>query len=504
NSPQTDKINQARVASLRTFYADNRCLSGDIRADAMRLGSKTNTQEVAAMKRSAISISRNPSRRAKRPYIGILSEQEQRAMNTVQHDEATQPAFAALVGLDWSDEKHDICLLAEGASKPETSVIAGTPEAIQDWIQLLQKRFGNRPVAICLEQSRGPLIYALMNYAFITLYAINPVQSAKYRETFAPSGAKDDPVDAGLLLDLLRRHRAQLTPWKPDDVQTRTIRGLSEERRHAVDMRTKCIQKLTARLKMYFPQALDWFADDLASPMACDFLLHWSTVAEVKKAKSATLRAFFHAHNCRSEALIAQRLDAIAKAVPLTEDPGIVTPAILTVQTLARVIRDLSSAVTKFDQQLAGVFASHPDAPIFNSFPGAGNVMAPRLSAAFGSDRQRWPDAGALQSFSGIAPVTERSGKSTWIHRRWKCPKFYLQTFFEYAQYSIPYSVWAGAFYRQEIAKGKRRNAVIRALAFKWMRIQMACWQQRVPYDESRYLQSLIQRGAPLAKLIQT
>ena len=425
-------------------------------------------------------------------------------MSTVQHPGAATPEFAAFVGLDWADAKHDICLLAEGASKPEASVIASTPEAIQDWIQLLRKRFGNRPVAICLEQSRGPLIYALMNYAFITLYPINPVQSAKYREAFAPSGAKDDPVDAGLLLDLLCRHRAQLTPWKPDDVQTRTIRGLSEERRHAVDLRTKCVQKLTARLKTYFPQAIDGFVDDLTSLMACDFLLRWPTVAEVKKAKPAALRAFFHGHNCRNETLIAQRLDAIAKAVPLTEDPGVVTPAVLTVQTLARVIRDLSVAIAKFDQQLAEIFATHPDAPIFNSFPGAGDVMAPRLSAAFGSDRQRWRDAGAIQSFSGIAPVTERSGKSAWVHRRWKCPKFYLQTFFEYAQRSIPYSVWAGAFYRQEIAKGKGRNAVIRALAFKWMRIQMACWQQKVPYDESRYLQSLIQRGAPLAKLIQT
>ena len=88
------------------------------------------------------------------------------------------------------------------------------------------------------------------------------------------------------------------------------------------DLRTNCAQRLTARLKCYFPQVLAWFDNDLTSLMACDFLLRWPTVADVKKAKSATLRAFFHGHNCRSEALIDQRLDAIAKAVPLTEDPG--------------------------------------------------------------------------------------------------------------------------------------------------------------------------------------
>ena len=425
-------------------------------------------------------------------------------MNATQSTGSTAPAFAALVGIDWADEKHDICLLADGASQPEASVIASTPEAIQDWVQGLQQRVGNRPVAICLEQSRGALIYALMAHAFITLFPINPSQAAKYRETFAPSGAKDDPVDAQLLMDLLRLHREQLKPWQPDDVQTRKIRGLSEERRHAVNLRTSCAQRLAARLKAYFPQVIAWFDDDLTSLMVCDFLLRWPTVAEAKKVKPAKLRAFFYGHNCRSEELVVRRLEAIAKAVPLTEDSGVVEPAVLTVQTLARVIRDMSCAITTFDQQLAQAFAAHPDASIFDSFPGAGPVMAPRLLAAFGSDRKRWIKPEDLQTFSGIAPVTERSGKSAWVHRRWKCPKFYLQTFFEYAQHSIPLSSWAGAYYQQEIAKGKGRNTIIRSLAFKWIRIQMACWQKHVPYDEAHYLQTLLKRGSPLAKLIQT
>lgn len=215
-------------------------------------------------------------------------------MSTVPNTESEPPVFAALIGIDWADEKHDICLLANGASQSEASIIASTPEAIQEWIQKIQQRFGNRPVAICLEQSRGALIYALMAHPFITLFPINPNQAATYRETFAPSGAKDDPVDAALLLDLLIRHRERLNPWQPDDVLTRTIRGLSEERRHAVDLRTSCAQRLAARLKCYFPQVLAWFGNDLTSALVCDFLLRWPTVADVKKAKPAKLRAFFY------------------------------------------------------------------------------------------------------------------------------------------------------------------------------------------------------------------
>jgi len=423
-------------------------------------------------------------------------------MNTGPNTGSEAPAFAALIGIDWADEKHDICLLASEANQSEPGIIANTPEAIQAWAQGLQQRFGNRPVAICLEQSRGPLIYALMNYAFITLYPVNPNQAAQYRKAFAPSGAKDDPVDAELLLDMLCRHRERLTPWNPDDVQTRKIRGLAEERRHTVNLRSNCAQRITARLKSYFPQIPAWFDNDLTSVLVCDFLLRWPTATAAKNAKSATLRAFFYGHNCRSQALIDQRLNAIAHAVPLTEDAGVVEPAMLTVQTLARTIRDLTSAIAIFDKQIAEAFAAHPDAPIFDSFPGAGKVMAPRLLAAYGSDRNRWTKPEDMQSFSGIAPVTERSGKSTWVHRRWQCPKFYLQTFFEYAQHSIPFSAWAGAYYQQEIAKGKSRNTVIRSLAFKWIRIQLACWQTHTPYNEARYLQTLIKRGSPLAKIV--
>lgn len=194
-------------------------------------------------------------------------------MNTVPLVSSETSMFAAYIGIDWADQKHDICLLAAGSSQAEARVIVNTPEAIQTWAQGLCQRFNGRPVAICLEQSRGPLFYALMEHAFITLFPINPNQAATYRKTFAPSGAKDDPVDAALLLDFLCRHYEKLTPWKPDDELTRKIRGLSEERRQAVNLRTQCAQRLAAKLKTYFPQVLEWFDRDLTTTLACDFLL---------------------------------------------------------------------------------------------------------------------------------------------------------------------------------------------------------------------------------------
>jgi transposase len=84
---------------------------------------------------------------------------------------------------------------------------------------------------------------------------------------------------------------------------------------------------------------------------------------------------------------------------------------------------------------------------------------------------ERYPTADDLQRYAGVAPVTERSGNSTWVHWRWSCPTFLRQTFVEWAALTIPRSFWAAAFYRKQRSAGKSHQAALRALAYKWIRI---------------------------------
>ena len=170
------------------------------------------------------------------------------------------------------------------------------------------------------------------------------------------------------------------------------------------------------------------------------------------------------------------------------------------VQTYATQLRTLLEAIEAFDTQIAAVFAAHPDHDLFASFPGAGPVCAPRLAAAFGTDRTRWAAATELQAHAGIAPVTERSGKACWVHHRLACPKFLKQTFHEYADQSIRFSAWARAYYDQQRRRGNDHHAALRSLAFKWIRILFRCWQDRRPYDEATYLDALRRRGSALVK----
>ena len=147
-----------------------------------------------------------------------------------------------------------------------------------------------------------------------------------------------------------------------------------------------------------------------------------------------------------------------------------------------------------FMKELPCFFANISDRHIFESLSGAGDQLAPRLLGAFGSDRSRWADAQQIQKASGIAPVLERSGKSSWVHRRFFRPKFLCQTFHEFAGESNPRSEWAKVFYQSQHQKGKSRNSAVRILAFKWIRIIFRCWKTGQPYNEISYLDVLKKR----------
>jgi transposase len=410
---------------------------------------------------------------------------------------ATEIEYAALVGIDWSDRKHDVCLQAAGSSKRELGVLAHRPESIAQWAQTLRQRFAGRPLAVCVELSKGPLVYALQQYDFLVLYPVNPTTLSKYREAFCLSHAKDDPTDAELALELLSKHRDKLSALHPQSPAMRTLQRLVEQRRALVDDTVRITNRVTDALKQYFPQVLDWFRDK-NTVVFCDFLTRWPTLKQAQRARKTRLTAFFHEHNLRYPKIIEQRVQAILSATALTSDDAVIVPNRLLVEVLIEQLRALLKAVALFDAQIAQLAHKLPDYALFSALPGAGAVYAPRLLAAFGEQRERYASAAAIQKYAGIAPVTERSGNKCWVHWRLQCPTFLRQTFVEWAAQSIPHSYWARAFYEQQRAKGSSHQAALRALAFKWIRILYRCWQNRTPYCEASYLNALKRRGSPL------
>jgi len=250
-------------------------------------------------------------------------------------------------------------------------------------------------------------------------------------------------------------------------------------------------------LKQYYPQTLEWF-NRIDTKLFCNFIERWPTLIQVKRARTTTLTTFFRGGHTRNPALLETRIASIRASQHLTLDEAVIAPNKLLALMLVDMLRVILDGIKTYDQTIAELAPKHDDFDLFSSLPGAGPSLAPRLLVAFGEQRNRFKNAAELQKYSGIAPVTERSGTKHWVHWRWRCPNFVRQTFVEWAAQTINKSYWAGEYYRQQREKGSAHQSALRALAFKWIRILYRCWQTKTQYDEATYLKALKRRGSPL------
>jgi len=408
-----------------------------------------------------------------------------------------EPTPEAWIGLDWGNRQHAFAL-EDRSGRRERGTLEHSSENLHHWLGQIGQRYGGRPVLLAIEASRGAVIHALLNYAWLTIYPINPLTSARYRQAFTPSGAKDDLPDADVLLELGRDHTAKLRPLEVQDDLTVKLAELVHARRDIVDRRTQTINQTTSLLKTYYPQSLT-LTGDLKHEMALDFLKRWPDLISLKAAKPATLKRFYFQHNVRSTELVQERLQFIRQAVALTTQEARVSVAVLQLQHLLEQLCTFRKHIAIFDHEIKNAFRQHPEAELFRDLPGAGAQMAPRLCVAFGTLRTVYPDPASLQKYAGVAPVREKSGNQLWTHWRWQASGFLRQTFVEWAGLTVVYCPWSGAYYERMKKKGKKHAAILRALAFKWIRILWKCWMDRKPYNQVLYLKQLIHRKSPNA-----
>jgi hypothetical protein len=228
------------------------------------------------------------------------------------NQQAREPQFAAFLAIDWADQKHVWCLQVAGAGHRESGEVKHNVETVEAWVAQLCQRFDNGPIAVAVEQTNGSLVYMLAKYECLHLFPVPSTMAAGMREALYPSGAKDDPRDADLLLDLLLQHRDKLRRLTPDNEATRRVQNFVEERRKLVDEKTALSNRLTSYLKIYFPQMLEWF-ENPDTKLVCELLKHWPSLEELQQASPEELRTFFHQHHCRNEELIERRIQGIGR-----------------------------------------------------------------------------------------------------------------------------------------------------------------------------------------------
>ena len=237
------------------------------------------------------------------------------------------------IGIDWADREHAFHLIDDQGNEL-AGKLEQTPEAIGEWVAILRDKYPRAAFHICLEQSKGALISALLMYDCFRIFPINPTQLANYRKAMSHGGSKNDPNDANLLAQFLLHYSDKLRLLQPDDETTRKLTILAQDRRRVVDQRTAVALELKATLKQYFPLVLQLAQSRMHSQFICRLLLKWPTLKKLQAVKPTTLRKFFYGQNVRGDH-VETKLELIAQAKPLTRDPAILHTYAKRVQRLA-------------------------------------------------------------------------------------------------------------------------------------------------------------------------
>ncbi|MEZ6138744.1 MAG: IS110 family transposase [Pirellulaceae bacterium] len=408
---------------------------------------------------------------------------------------------AILVGIDWADAQHAYhAILPDGSSK--SGSFKQNRKSIDAWIIELRALAPNAAIDICIETSTGGLINALLECEGLVIYPVNPNALASYRKAFAHGGGKNDPVDARLIAQFLQHYRSRLRPLRINSPETRELDVLTSDRRDFVQQRVKLANRLTDKLKTYFPAIFELKPARTYSEFVVDLVAAYPTLQEAQAAGRTKLRKLFYGKGTKEK--IEKRLQIIMEATPLSSDPVLLRTAARQCRVIAKQIQQLNASIKQYDDEIKRFVKQHADYAIVEHLPGASFRTHARIIAALGDDRSRYANAESLQCATGIAPITTQSGKSRFVSARSASSKFIRQTFHEYASLSIRKCAWAKAYYESQLAKGKSSQTAKRALAFKWIRIIFRLWQTRTAYDESRYLERLKATQSPLAIKLST
>lgn len=380
------------------------------------------------------------------------------------------------MGIDWADEKHDICVLDEQGHVIREFEISND----QRGFDILRKRIMRLqdPVRINIERSDGLLVDWLVRNGH-TVY-LTPPLSLHHRR---PRRSKDDKGDAYLLAHLLRIGDTECRPLARRSETVEYLRQLLRAYDHMVQEQRRQGNRLTYLLKQYYPAALQVFCQPYRL-ISLAFLERYPTPDQARKATISDLRQFL-----REQKYSGRKIDE--KAVELyrilqTPAPtaGIQEGLVIHIQVLIPILRHIYHSRTALKKRILQAFPGHPDAPWWQQIPGAQNLTGARLLAWIGDDRDRFPTANSLQATAGTAPVTRRSGKSKSVEFRVACSHRLRKAVDDLARQSVKSCQWAQEYYDAQRKRGHTAARAYRALGNKWLKIIWTLWQSGASYDE--------------------
>jgi transposase len=392
------------------------------------------------------------------------------------------------VGDDWSEAHHDVELQGETGRRLGRARLGEGIVGIARLHELIAEQFGEdegpQQVVVGIETDRGPWVAALIAAGY-QVYAINPLQVARYRERHSVSGAKSDTADAHTLADMVRTDAHQLRPVAGDTDQAEAIKVVARAHQALIWERTRHLLRLRSTLREFFPAALLAFGEDLASADALELLDAAPDPASAARLTTGQISAALQRARRRQ---IADKATVIAAALRTKQlgQPEVITAAYAaTVRAQTAILTTLQAQIKTMQGQVEAHFGRHPDAEIILSQPGLGSILGARVLGEFGDDPHRYAGARARKNYAGTSPITRQSGKKKTVHARHVHNDRLLDALSCQAQSALNASPGARAYYDQQRHRGAGHSAALRQLANRLVGILHGCLKTRTHYDEA-------------------
>lgn len=392
------------------------------------------------------------------------------------------------IGIDWSEDKHDVVFLNETGTIIGQLTMSHTPEGLLN-LEKTRRYLGvaRAECLVALETAHNLLIDFLWARQYPQIYVIPPNVINSCRGRYGQSKARDDQRDGRLIADVLRTDRGRLYPWRPDSLLTRQVGARVSLINHLTHSIVAQSNRLRAVLLRYYPAALSVFSS-LTTQIALQFLQKYPTPQAATELTWLDFEAFALAQGYPKPTKLPE---CYARLQQVQLEPRADTVQVYQHETvlLAQTLLNLVQAKNESLRHLSHLFKQHPDYAIFHSLPGAGDFLAPALLSKFGDDRQRFPTPASVQALAGTCPVTQSSGKRRLVKFRTACDHDFRHLAQQWARHSLTSSVWANAYWQQVRPRCHSDNHAYRCLANRWLAVAWKLWQTRQPYDQTYHLQ---------------
>jgi transposase len=402
------------------------------------------------------------------------------------------------VGDDWAEAHHDVELMdATGRRLAK----ARLPEGVAGMARLhamigeqLGEDTDETEVSIGIETDHGPWVAALIAAGY-TVFPVNPLSVARYRERHSVSGAKSDAADAHTLADMVRTDSHQLRPAAADSAEAEAIKVVARAHKTLIWERTRHTQRLRHALREYFPAALEAF-EDLDAPDTLLLLAKAPDPASAARLTVAQISAALKKARRRDILSKAAAIQGVLRAEHLGQPAVITTAYAATTRAAVAVLSTLHEQVKALQGQVDAHFGQHPDAEIVGSQPGLGPVLGARVLAEFGDDRDRYASAKCRKNYAATSPITRASGKKKVVVARFVHNDRLVDALMAQAFSALNASPGARVYYDQLRARGAEHNPALRQLANRLVGILHGCLKTRTLYNESTAWSHRVEKAA--------